>query len=136
MDLLELKKAEEIRQQINQLERFISYKPSPFDMFFITKKPKFILGIKMRFLFGEQTMEITSEILSDAIKDALKQTIKDLKTQLVDLGVEIEEVERWKHRCRKNFEPLLNKKAKALSASANSFHKDYYTIKETESEQG
>ena len=47
----------------------------------------------MRFLFGEQTMEITSGILSDAIKDALKQTIKDLKTQLVDLGIEVGEVE-------------------------------------------
>ena len=28
------------------------------------------------------------------------------------------------------------KKAKTLSASANSSHKDYYTTKETESEQG
>lgn len=51
MNLADVQKAEEIRQQIKQLERFISYKPSPFDMFFITKKPKFILGIKMRFLF-------------------------------------------------------------------------------------
>ena len=93
MNLADVQKAEEIRQQIKQLERFISYKPSPFDMFFFTKKPKFILGIKMRFLFGEQTMEITSGILSDAIKDALKQTIKDLKTQLVDLGIEVGEVE-------------------------------------------
>lgn len=93
MDLLELKKAEEIRQQINQLERFIDYKPSFFDTIFITRKPKFTLGIKRSFLFGEQTMEITSENLSDAIKKALKQTIEDLKTQLVDLGIEIEEVE-------------------------------------------
>jgi hypothetical protein len=38
-------------------------------------------------------MEITSKILSDAINDALKQTIKNLKTQLVDLGIEVEEVE-------------------------------------------
>lgn len=93
MDLLELKKAEEIRQQIEELEKFINYKPSPFDTFFITRKPIFILGIKMRFLFGEQTKEITSGNLSDAIKDALKQTIKNLKTQLVDLGIDVDEVE-------------------------------------------
>lgn len=93
MDLLELKKAEEIRRQIVELERFISYKPSLFDTIFITRKPKFILGIKKRFLFDEKTMEITSESLSDAIKKALKQTIEDLKTQLVDLGVEVDEVE-------------------------------------------
>lgn len=92
MNLADVQKAEEIRQQIKQLERFISYKPSPFDTFFITKKPKFILGLKRSSLFGEQTMEITSENLSDAIKKALNQTIEDLKTQLVDLGVEIEEV--------------------------------------------
>lgn len=91
MNLADVKKAEEIRQQINQLERFISYKPSPFDTFFITKKPKFLLGIKMRFLFGEQTIEITSGILSDAIKKALKQTIEDLKSQLIELGVEVNE---------------------------------------------
>lgn len=92
MNLADVQKAEEIRQQIKQLERFISYKPSLFDTFFITKKPKFILGLKRSFLFGEQTMEIASENLSDAIKKALNQTIEDLKTQLVDLGVEIEEV--------------------------------------------
>lgn len=93
MDLLELKKAEEIRRQIVELERFISYKPSFFDTIFITKKPKFILGIKRGFLFGEQTMEITSGNLSDAIKDALEHTVKNLKTQLVDLGIEVDEVE-------------------------------------------
>lgn len=93
MNLLELKKAEEIRQQIEELEKFINYKLSLFDTFFITRKPKFILGIKKSYLFGEQTMEITSGNLSDAIKDALKQTVKNLKTQLVDLGIEVDEVE-------------------------------------------
>lgn len=93
MDLLELKKAEEIRRQIVELERFISYKPSFFDTIFITRKPKFTLGIKRIFLFGEQTMEITSGNLSDAIRDALKQTVKNLKTQLVDLGIEVDEAE-------------------------------------------
>lgn len=93
MNLLELKKAEEIRQQIAELEKFINYKPSPLDKLFIIKqKPKFKLAIKTRFFFDEKTMEITSKILSDAINNALKQTIKNLKTQLVDLGVEIEEV--------------------------------------------
>lgn len=94
MNLLELKKAEEIRQQIEELEKFINYKLSLLDKVFIIKQePKFRLAIKKRFFFDEKTTEITSEILSDAINGALKQTIKNLKTQLVDLGVEIEEVE-------------------------------------------
>lgn len=94
MDLLELKKAEEIRQQIEELEKFINYKLSPLGKAFIIKqKPRFKLAIKTRFFFDEKTMAITSEILSDAINDALKQTIKNLKTQLVDLGIEVDEVE-------------------------------------------
>ena len=94
MDLLELKKAEEIRQQIEELEKFINYKLSPLDKAFIIKQePRFKLAIKTRSFFDEKTMAITSEILSDAINDALKQTIKILKTQLVDLGIEVEEVE-------------------------------------------
>lgn len=94
MDLLELKKAEEIRQQIEELEKIINYKLSPLNTFFIIKQePKFRLAIKTKLLFDEKIMEITSEILSDAIRDALKQTIKNLKTQLVDLGIEVEEVE-------------------------------------------
>lgn len=94
MDLLELKKAEEIRQQIEELKKIINHKLTPLEKILIIKqKPKFRLAIKAKFLFDEKTMAITSEILSDAIKDALKQTIENLKTQLVDLGIEIEEVE-------------------------------------------
>lgn len=94
MDLLELKKAEEIRQQIEELEKFINYKLSPLDKAFIIKqKPIFKMAIKKRSFFEEKTMVITSEILSDAIRDALKQTVKNLKTQLVDLGIEVKEVE-------------------------------------------
>lgn len=94
MDLLELKKAEEIRQQIEELEKIINYKLSPLDKIFIIKqKRRFRLAIKTKFFFDEKTMAITSEILSDAIKDALKKTIENLKTQLVDLGIEIEEVD-------------------------------------------
>ena len=94
MDLLELKKAEEIKQQIEELEKFINYKLSPLDKAFIIKqKPRFKLAIKTRFFFDEKTMTITSEILSNAINDALKQTIKNLKTQLVDLGIEVDEAE-------------------------------------------
>ena len=94
MDLLALKKAEKIRQQIEELEKFTNYKLSPLDKAFIIKqKPRFKLAIKTRFFFDEKTMAITSEILSDAINDALKQTIKNLKTQLVDLGIEVDEVE-------------------------------------------
>lgn len=95
MDLLQLKKAEEIRQQIEELEKFINYKRSPLDKAFIIKqKSRFNLAIKTRFFFDEKTMVITSEILSDTINDVLKQTIKNLKTQLVDLGIEVDEVER------------------------------------------
>ena len=94
MDLLELKKAEEIRQHIEELEKIINYNLTPLDKFLIIKqKPRFMLAIKTKFLFEEKTMAITSEILSDAIKEALKQTIENLKTQLVDLGSEVEEVE-------------------------------------------
>ena len=93
MDLLELKKAEEIRQQIEELEKIINYNLTPLDkVFIIRQEPKFRLAIKTKFLFEEKTMAITSEILSDAIKEALNQTVGKLKTQLVDLGVEIEEV--------------------------------------------
>lgn len=94
MDLLELKKAEKIRQQIEELENFINYKLSPLEKVFIIKqKPKFRLAIKKRFFFDEKTMVITTETLSDSINDALKQTVKKLKTQLVDLGIEVDEVE-------------------------------------------
>lgn len=94
VDLLELKKAEEIRQQIEELEKFINYKLSPLDKVFIIKQePTFKMAIKTRFFFEEKTMVITSKTLSDAINDALKQTIKNLKTQLVDLGIEVDEVE-------------------------------------------
>lgn len=94
MNLADVQKAEEIRQQIEELEKIINYKPSPLGTFFIIKQePKFKLAIKTKFFFDEKIMEITSEILSDAIRDALKQTIKKLKTQLVDLGIEVDEVE-------------------------------------------
>ena len=94
MDLLELKKAEKIRQQIEELENFINYKLSPLDKVFIIKqKPKFRLAIKKKSFFDEKTMVITTETLSDSINDALKQTVKTLKTQLVDLGIEVDEVE-------------------------------------------
>nr|DAF12650.1 MAG TPA: hypothetical protein [Caudoviricetes sp.] len=76
------------------MEKIINYKLSPLDKIFIIKqKPRFRLAIKTKFFFDEKTMAITSEILSDAIKDALKKTIENLKTQLVDLGIEIEEVD-------------------------------------------
>lgn len=92
MDLLELKKAEEIRQQIEELEKIINYNLTPLDKLLIIKqKPRFRLAIKTKFFFDEKTMAITSEILSDAIKEALKRTIEDLKSQLVELGVEVTE---------------------------------------------
>lgn len=94
MNLADVQKAEEIRRQIEELEKIINYKLSPLDKVFIIKKePRFKMAIKKRFFFDEKTMAITSEILSDAIRDALKQTIKNLKTQLVDLGIEVDEVE-------------------------------------------
>lgn len=91
MDMKELEKAGEIRQQIEELEKFINYKPLPLERKLILRQdPKFRLSIKDRTFFSETTMFITSEILSDAIKDALRRTIEDLKGQLIELGVEVD----------------------------------------------
>ena len=92
MNLENLKKAEEIRKQIVELERFIDWKPTPFEKMLLVKKRNiFRLVIESYFLLsGPSQMAVTSEILSDAIKKALQQTIDDLKTQLVELGVEVE----------------------------------------------
>lgn len=92
MKLEELKKAEEIRQQIGELEKIINHELTPIEKFSIIRqvpKPKFRLAIKTYFLCNDATFIITSEILSDAIKKALKQTIEDLKGQLVELGIEV-----------------------------------------------
>jgi hypothetical protein len=94
MILEELKKAEEIRQQIEVLEKIINHKTTPFEKLFIIKEaPKFRLAIKTNLSFGIENITVTSDIVSDAIKKALKQTIEDLKGQLVELGVEIKEVD-------------------------------------------
>ena len=91
MDMKELEKAGEIRQQIEELENFINYKPLPLERKLILRQdPKFRLSIKDRTFFSETTMFITSEILSDAIKVALTRTIEDLKEQLIELGVEVD----------------------------------------------
>lgn len=95
MNLENLKKAEEIRVQIEELERFISWKPTQFEKMLLIKeksnKNKFRLMIES-FLFMSEPSKIlvTSEVLSDAIKKALQQTIDDLKARLVELGVEVE----------------------------------------------
>lgn len=95
MNLENLKKAEEIRVQIEELERFISWKPTPLEKMLLIKeksnKNKFRLMIE-RYLFMSEPSKIlvTSEVLSDAIKKALQQTIDDLKARLVELGVEVE----------------------------------------------
>lgn len=94
MNLEELKKAEEIRQQIEELEKIINHELTPLEkLSIIRQKPKFRLAVKTVTMFYTTETFITSEILSDAIKKALKQTIEDLKRQLVELGVEVEEVE-------------------------------------------
>lgn len=91
MILEELKKAEEIRQQIEVLEKIINHKTTPFEKLSIIKgTPKFKLAIKTDYFLTYENMIVTSEILSDAIKKALQQTIDDLKAQLVQLGVEVE----------------------------------------------
>lgn len=93
MNLADLQKAEKTLQQIRQLEKFVNYKPGLLDRLLIVKEPRFKLGIEKLALFSSKTITITSEHLSDAIKKVLKQTIEDLKTQLVDLGIEVDEVE-------------------------------------------
>ena len=94
MDLKELEKALEIKQQIKELEKIINHELTPLEkLSIIRQKPKFRLAVKTVTLFYETQTFITSEILSDAIKEALKQTVKGLKAELKNLGVEIEEVE-------------------------------------------
>lgn len=94
MNLENLKEAEEIRVQIEELERFIDWKPTIFEKMFLVKKSnknKFSLMIEKYIFMSEPSqIAITSEILSDAIKKALQQIIDDLKAQLVELGVEVE----------------------------------------------
>jgi hypothetical protein len=91
MKLEELKKAEEIRQQIEELEKIINHELTPLEKIsIIRQKPKFRLAVKtVTMLYTTETF-ITSEILSDAIKEALKQAVKDLKDELRNLGVEVE----------------------------------------------
>ena len=93
MNMADLQKAEETLQQIRQLEKFVNCKPGLLDRLLIVKEPRFKLGIEKLVPFSSKTITITSEKLSDAIKKALKQTIEDLKTQLVDLGIDVDEVE-------------------------------------------
>lgn len=52
MDMKELEKAGEIRQQIEELEKFINYKPLPLERKLILRQdPKFRLSIKDRTFF-------------------------------------------------------------------------------------
>lgn len=95
MNLENLKKAEEIRVQIEELERFISWKPTLFEKMLLIKeksnKNKLRLMIESYLFMSEPSkILVTSEVLSDAIKKALQQTIDDLKARLVELGVEVE----------------------------------------------
>lgn len=94
MDLKELEKALEIRQQIKELEKIINHELTPLEkLSIIRQKPKFRLAVKTVTLFYETQTFITSEILSDAIKETLKQTVKGLKAELKNLGVEVDEAE-------------------------------------------
>ena len=77
------------------MERFISWKPTPFEKMLLIKeksnKNKFRLMIESYLFMSEPSkILVTSEVLSDAIKKALQQTIDDLKARLVELGVEVE----------------------------------------------
>lgn len=94
MDLKELEKAIEIKQQIKELEKVINHELTPLEkLSIIRQRPKFRLAVKTVTQFYTTETFITSEILSDAIKEALKQTVKGLKSELKNLGVEVEEVE-------------------------------------------
>ena len=94
MNLKELEKALEIRQQIKELEKIINHELTPLEkLSIIRQRPKLRLAVKTVTQFYTTETFITSEILSDAIKEALKQTVKSLKAELKNLGVEVEEVE-------------------------------------------
>jgi len=55
MDIKELEKAGEIRQQIEELEKFINHKPLPLERKSILRQdPKFRLSIKDRTFFLRQ----------------------------------------------------------------------------------
>lgn len=91
MDLKELEKAIEIKQQIKELEKIINHKLTPLEkLSIIRQRPKFRLAVKTVTMFYTTETFITSEILSDAIKEALKQAVKYLKDELRNLGVEVE----------------------------------------------
>lgn len=91
MNLKELEKAIEIKQQIKELEKIINHKLTPLEkLSIIRQRPKFRLAVKTATMFYTTETFITSEILSDAIKEALKQAVKDLKDELRNLGVEVE----------------------------------------------
>lgn len=93
MNLKELEKAIEIKQQIKELEKIINHELTPLEkLSIIRQRPKFRLVVKTVTTFYTTETFITSEILSDAIKEALKQTVKGLKAELENLGVEVEEV--------------------------------------------
>ncbi|WP_456113561.1 hypothetical protein [Streptococcus sp.] len=91
MNIKDLEKTGEIRQQIKELEKFINHKKTPLEEVLILRQdPKFRLSIKNCTFYSDTTLFITSEVLSDAIKVALTRTIEDLKEQLIELGVEVE----------------------------------------------
>ncbi|VLS83343.1 Uncharacterised protein [Streptococcus pneumoniae] len=91
MNIKDLEKAGEIRQQIKELEKFINHKKTPLEEALILRQdPKFRLLIKNCTFDSDTTLFITSEVLSDAIKVALTRTIEDLKEQLIELGVEVD----------------------------------------------
>jgi hypothetical protein len=93
MNLKELEKAIEIKQQIKELEKIINHELTSLEkLSIIRQRPKFRLAVKTVTTFYTTEKFITSEILSDAIKEALKQTVKGLKAELENLGVEVEEV--------------------------------------------
>lgn len=92
MNLKELEKAIEIKQQIKELEKIINHELTPLEkLSIIRQRPKFSLAVKTVTPFYATETFITSEILSDAIKEALKQTVEGLKTELKNIGVEVEE---------------------------------------------
>lgn len=85
----ELKKAEEIRRQIVELEDFLNPEKGIRDKLYISKiETRYILRIPTGLFM--QSYEIKADPhLSDLIADAIKWRIKFLKGELGNLGVEV-----------------------------------------------
>ena len=91
MNIKDLNEVRNINQLINDYEYFIKIKRTCWDYLSITKKEvNYILGTAHG-MYSEK-IEV-DETLSGLITEVIQKRIEMLKQELVELGVDIEEVE-------------------------------------------